>query len=449
MIRVRIDPAKPGGPIVEPVPSGAARPGFSAREGEAGWTGERWLVTIGEDAEAAGALAAARLPETERLTLDLRGLDPARGVAFTVGLCLRAWRFMRYRTAPHLRRVDVLTEAPSVTHRLWARQLAALEGVWLARDLVAETAQTLTPASFVDRLAPLEAAGVRIEVLKGRALHSAGLGGLVAVGGGSANPPRLVTLRWRGTIPADPVVFVGKGITFDTGGVCIKPAAGMEEMQADMGGAAACAGAMLALARRRSPAPAAAVLALAENVTGERSYRPSDVLRMGDGTTVEVVDTDAEGRLVLADALAWAVRRLKPGAIVDVATLTGSALVALGQQMAALFANDATFAAHVAAAGARVGEPVWHMPIGTGHREDLRSDIADLRHCVPGRFQPDACHAAAFLREFVGKTRWAHLDIAGLETRRAADDRRGAGATGFGVRLLDRLTEQVFEDPHR
>ncbi len=269
------------------------------------------------------------------------------------------------------------------------------------------------------------------------------------MGGGSAHPPRLVVLRWPGATEADPVVFVGKGITFDTGGLCIKPAAGMEEMRADMAGAAACAGAMLALAVRRSPAPAAAVLALAENATGGASYRPSDVLRMGNGLCVEVVDTDAEGRLVLADALAWAVRHLQPAALVDLATLTGSIVTALGGEMAGLFDNDAGFAAHVAAAGEAVGEQVWRMPIGDSHRADLASDIADLRHCVPGRGQPDACHAAAFLSAFVGDTPWAHLDIAGLEARAAADDRHAAGPTGFGVRLLDRLVAQRFEEPHR
>jgi leucyl aminopeptidase len=256
-------------------------------------------------------------------------------------------------------------------------------------------------------------------------------------------------LRWRGSLPADPVVFIGKGITFDTGGLCIKAAAGMEEMRADMAGVAACAGAMLALALRHSPAPAAAVLALAENVTGEASYRPSDVLRMADGSTVEVVDTDAEGRLVLADALAWTARHLHPAAVVDLATLTGSIVTALGGVMAGLFDNDPSFAAHVAAAGASVGEPVWRMPIGATHLADLDSAIADQRQCVPGRGQPDACHAAAFLSRFAGAGPWAHLDIAGMEARAVACDRHGAGPTGFGVRLLDRLVATCFEDPHR
>ncbi len=451
-MRVRIAPGSPHGPLVEPVAAGQARPGFAGRPGEAAWTDGGWLVALGDAAEAAGALAAARLAGQRRATLDLRRLSSADAVAFTTGVCLRSWRYDRLRTlkdTARLAHLDVLTGTPGPFRRAWRLRDAVLAGVALARDLVAEPSDTLTPAGFVDRLAPLAAAGVTIEVLRREALRRAGLGGLLAVGAGSAHPPRLVVLRWPGTIKADPVVFVGKGITFDTGGLCIKPAAGMEEMRADMAGAAACAGAMLAVAGRRSPAPVAAVLALAENATGGSSYRPSDVLRMGNGLCVEVVDTDAEGRLVLADALGWAVRHLRPAALVDLATLTGSIVTALGGQMAGLFDNDPCFAAQVAAAGTAVGEAAWRMPIGHSHRADLDSDIADLRHCVPGRGQPDACHAAAFLREFVGDTPWAHLDIAGMEARKASDDRHAAGPTGFGVRLLDYLVAQRFEDPHR
>ena len=248
---------------------------------------------------------------------------------------------------------------------------------------------------------------------------------------------------------AKPVVFVGKGVTFDTGGICIKPADKMWEMRADMAGAAACAGAMLSLALRRSPAPVCAVLALAENAVGAESYRPGDVLTSFSGKTIEVIDTDAEGRLVLADALAWAVRRLRPAAVIDLATLTGSIVVALGHEMAGLFGNDPALAAHVAAAGEVVGELVWRMPMAAGYREALASDIADLMNCARGKGQPDACQAAAFLGEFVGETPWVHLDIAGVESHETADDAQAAGATGFGVRLLDRLVAARFEDPHR
>jgi leucyl aminopeptidase len=359
---------------------------------------------------------------------------------------LRAWRYENLfsRTpdeAPRLARIVGINGAPGLQEH-WGRQAAVLEGVTFARDLVTEPSNTLTPEGFIARLDRLTAAGVEVQVLRGAALREAGLSGLLAVGGGSVHAPALAVLRWRGD--GAPIAFVGKGITFDTGGICIKPADDMWEMRADMAGAAACAGAMLALALRKSPAPAIAVLALAENATGAASYRPGDVLRHASGTTIEVVDTDAEGRLVLADALGWVLRE-KPAAIIDLATLTGSVVAALGHEMAGLFSNDDALADAVSGAGRAVGEPVWRLPIDASHGEELRSDIADLRHCSPKRGQPDASQAAAFLREFVGNVPWVHLDIAGVESRAEASDRYAKGATGFGVRLLDQLVRDRFE----
>ena len=342
-------------------------------------------------------------------------------------------------------RIDVLTDDPAEARAAWAGVSAGVAGAMFARDLVAEPSNVLTPAGFVDRLRLLEQDGIVVDVLDVATLQSQGLGGILAVGGGSVNPPYLVVLRWAGTIEAPPVAFVGKGITFDTGGINIKPADKMWEMRADMAGAAACAGAMLALARRRSPAPAIAVLALAENAFGAASYRPSDVLRLYDGTTVEIVDTDAEGRLVLADALLWTRDRVRPAVAIDLATLTGSIVTALGHEMAGLFAPDDSMAAHVAAAGSAVGERAWRMPLAEGYREVLESDIADVRQCSEGSRQPDACHAAAFLSGFAGKMPWVHLDIAGVESHGTADDRHAAGPTGWGVRLLDRLVADRFE----
>jgi leucyl aminopeptidase len=415
------------------------------------------LVGLGADPDlaayrAAGALAVARLPLVARLALDARALLPDMAAAFAAGAVLRAWRAPTLQTRPdpdasRLSALHLLSTAPGI-EAAWHIASAALRGNAFARDLVTEPSNILTPDGFIERLAPLRQAGVQISVMKRRDLEKAGLGCLLAVGRGSEHPPRLVTLRWPGAIEAPPVAFIGKGITFDTGGICIKPANGMWEMRADMAGAAACAGAMLSLALRASPAPAIAVLALAENAIGADSYRPGDVLHSFSGRSVEVVDTDAEGRLVLADALAWAVRRHHPSALIDLATLTGSIVTALGHHMAGLFSNDAPLADAIIQAGAAVGERVWAMPISDRHRRDLDSDIADLRHCVPGRGQPDACQAAAFLREFAEGTPWAHLDIAGVDSHEADDD-HAAGATGFGVRLLDRLVARHFEDPHR
>jgi leucyl aminopeptidase len=398
--------------------------------------------------EAAGATAAAHTIRASRLSIDLRGLRHRDAVACLTGTVLRSWRYEKLITrvpedAPRLADVFAVTDDADFEKR-WARQAAVLEGVEFARDLVTEPSNTKSPDSFVARLEQLVNAGCTLQVLRGEALQSAALNGLLAVGGASMHPPALAVLRWPGAIDAPPAAFVGKGITFDTGGISIKPADAMWEMRADMAGAAACAGAILALALRRSPAPAMAVLALAENAIGDNAYRPSDILRHANGTTIEVVDTDAEGRLVLMDALGYAARE-NPRAIIDAATLTGSVVTALGHHMAGVFSNDDALAASVAAAGAAVGEPVWHLPIDESHRRALDSDIADLRHCSPERGQPDACHAAAFLREFVGDIPWAHLDIAGVENHAEADNRRAAGATGFGVRLLDRLVRDRFE----
>jgi leucyl aminopeptidase len=403
------------------------------------------------DWEKAGAAAARHCAETPRLALDARGIGGEAAAWLVAGMALGAWRFTAYRTRdvkPGLERVEVSVDDPAAATAAWAEAVAGIRGCLLARDLVSEPANALTTLRFAKRLEALSEHGIHVDVWGRKRLERAGFGALLAVGQGAASPPRLAVLRWRGTHAGPPIAFVGKGLVFDTGGISIKGAAGMEAMRADMAGAAACAGAMLALALRGSPAPAVAVLAIAENATGAESYRPGDVLTTASGRTVEVVDTDAEGRLVLADALHHAVTAFRPRAVIDLATLTGAIVSALGHHRAGLFAGDAALAAALAAAGEDTGECLWPMPIGDRHREDLRSDIADIRQCVPagaGRFASDASHAAAFLREFVGDVPWAHLDIAGVDTQDKAHALGPAGATGFGVRLLDRLVAAQFE----
>jgi leucyl aminopeptidase len=472
-------PAIPGEPLPPAYAAAAEAAGFEAERGEAlrldGVVQGRpaWLVGVAPGAhgmEAAGALAAASLagdaPDGPRHgAIDARGLAPAEVAALAMGAGMRSHRlpFLGAEPPPALRQLDLLVEDAAAAEPALARVRAVLRGTGLARDLAAEPGNRLSPRDFADRLGELEGHGIEVVVHGRHWLERHGYGGLLAVGRGSAHPPRLVVLRWPGHGPdgTPPVAFVGKGITFDTGGISIKPAAGMEAMKGDMAGAAACAGAMLALALRDSPAPALAVLAIAENATDGDSYRPGDVLRMGSGTTVEVVDTDAEGRLVLADALHHA-RRQEPRAIIDLATLTGSIVRALGHQRAGLFGNDAGLRDAAMAAGEAVGEPLWPMPIGEGHRRDLESEIADLRHCLPagggggwaGKFLPDACHAAAFLREFACPEGapvipWAHLDIAGMDLREEGVESGPyplpPGPSGFGVRLLDRLVADHFE----
>ena len=448
---------------VPPKHEAAARAGFVDRVGRVAevLTKKRRLLLIRSDAdlEAAGALAVARLGSLEHIAIDARAFSDMEAARLAAGAVLRAWRFRRFLTVPDLdrpiperpmlERLDVLVRDPAAAEEAWAEISPGVEGAMFARDLVVEPGNTLTPALFADRLLALAEHGVAVEILRGDRLVAEGLGGLLAVGRASANPPCLAVLRWAGTLPTQPVLFVGKGITFDTGGVCIKPAQGLWEMRGDMAGAAACAGAMLALARRRSPSPAVAVLPLAENMIGADSYRPGDVLTLHGGTTVEVVDTDAEGRLVLADALSWGIATYQPQAAIDLATLTGSIVTALGHDMAGLFATDDVLAAHLASAGAAVDERAWRMPLSEAFRDALTSEIADVRHCSEGSLQPDACHAALFLRGFVGQTSWAHLDIAGVESHETASDRHAAGPTGWGARLLDRLMQDRFKDPNR
>ena len=467
--------AEAGLPRILPVAEGAVPPAFAAAADAARFTGRAGeicepaaaprLLLLGLGAaptpqalRVAGAAAAARLAEVPHVVLDGAALSGESLAALAGGIALRAWRFDAHRTrdaAPRLKRLTVATPHPRAAEAAWLREAAAVQGCLFARDLVSEPANHLTTKTFAKRLEGLAEFGIHVDVLGRKRLTRAGFGALLAVGRGAATPPRLAVLRWRGSFDAPPVVFVGKGIVFDTGGISIKPAQGMETMRADMAGAAACAGAMLALALRNAPAPAIAVPPLAENATGADSYRPGDVLRTLSGRTVEVVDTDAEGRLILADALHHALS-FRPRALIDLATLTGAIVSALGHHRAGLFGTDQALMAALAAAGEAVGEELWPMPIAAGHRADLFSEIADLRQCVPSargeggwaaRFIPDACHAAAFLREFAGDAPWAHLDIAGVDTADTAHPLGPAGATGFGVRLLDQLVAMRFEEP--
>ena len=465
MLKIRRAPS-PGALLLRPILEGAAPhpSGFQGRPGEVLDLSptERWVGADGASSahewEHVGAACIGAAGSARRVALDARGLPLHFAIGLATGAVLRAWRFERLKSerGPGPRRIELVVTDPAPLTAPWARAEAALAGAAFARELVAEPGNRLTTTEFTRRLRGLRAEGLKVTVLGRKELQRRGAGGLLAVGQGSANPPRLVVLRWKGGFKAPPVAFIGKGICFDTGGISIKGAQGMEAMRADMAGAAACAGAMLALARRNSPCPAVAVLALAENATSGMAYRPGDVLRMLGGQSVEVVDTDAEGRLILADALHFAARRFRPQALLDLATLTGSVVTALGHHRAGLFSNDPPLATALAAAGEVVGERLWPLPIGQRHREDLKSEIADLRQCLPGGQgpQPDASHAAAFLREFVGgeggALPWAHLDIAGVDT---AEDGEGLAAkgtpSGFGVRLLDALVERHFEDPHR
>jgi leucyl aminopeptidase len=373
-------------------------------------------------------------------------LSPVAAARAAFGLTLRAWR-----PPPELRlplpddEAPTLREAVLVAHDSGWPPLAALaDSICAARDLAVLPANLLTPETFEQRARALTELGCTVEVLDAAALRRQGLNLLAAVGQGSAQPPRLVVVRWAGA-DGPPLALVGKGITFDSGGLSIKHGDSMAEMKGDMAGAAAALMALRCLAATKAPVHAVAVLAIAENMPSERSLRPGDVIRGYSGRTVEVVDTDAEGRLVLADALAWSCARLKPRAVVDLATLTGAVITTLGRHHAGLFANDDPLAAALLAAGRACGEKLWRLPLSEAHDEALKSDVADVKNCAWG-FVPDALHAARFLQGFVpADTPWAHLDIAGTAWAKKDSSTVPKGATAFGVRLLDRLVADHYE----
>ncbi|MFC6419131.1 leucyl aminopeptidase family protein [Sanguibacter inulinus] len=317
---------------------------------------------------------------------------------------------------------------------------------WLVRDLATVPSNIKSPEWFADRAVDLATAeGLTTTVLDVPALEAQGFGGILAVGRGSSRPPRLVTVTYA---PVDGgsgqhVVVVGKGITYDTGGLSIKPREAMVPMKTDMAGAAVALAAVLGASRSGSPHSVTAVLPLAENHVGAGSYRPGDVLRLFGGTTVEIANTDAEGRLVLADALAFADATLDPDVLVDVATLTGAASVGLGRGHAALFSADDALVAALEAAGRETGEPVWHMPLVEDYAPAVASTVADLRHVPADPPGGGAVTAALFLRSFVGERRWVHLDIAGPSRAAARKHEVSAGATGYGARLVLRLLETL------
>ncbi|MCG7285295.1 leucyl aminopeptidase family protein [Cellulomonas sp. ACRRI] len=429
--------------------------------GDLPWAGlPRRLVLVGvgdgtpDQLRRAGA-ALARATRGLRRVLTTVGTEPGadgpRAVrAFAEGYLLAAYRVQRIGAPASP------TEAPAerlvVVGREGVRVQAALDeavrgatATWLVRDLANTPSSTKDPAWVADRASELaRAAGLRVEVLGPRELEAQGFGGILAVGAGSASPPRLVTVSYDPAGPAGTagrrrqhVVVVGKGITYDTGGLSIKPREAMVPMKTDMAGAAVALATVLGAAAAEVPHRVTAVLPLAENHVGAASYRPGDVLRMWGGRTVEIANTDAEGRLVLGDALAWAAATLDPDVLVDVATLTGAASLGLGKQHGALYATDPRLAAALEAAAAESGEPVWSMPLVEDYADAVRSTVADLRH-VPqdAKYGAGSITAALFLREFVGTRTWAHLDIAG--PARATADRHEVteGATGFGARLL-------------
>ena len=401
------------------------------------------VAELAESGEAAVSLAIDPL-----LALAGDAIEVAANIA--LGASLRAYRFDKYRTTrkreerPALKTLALLVGGATAARRAFAPLASTATAVCRIRDLVNEPANVVNPGSFAAEAQTLAALGIKVEVLGAKALRERGLNAMLGVGQGSANEPQLVILEWRGADEATaPVVFVGKGVTFDTGGISIKPAAGMEEMKGDMAGAGAVFGVLQSLAARRAPVDAVGLCAMVENMPSGTAQRPGDVVRSASGQTIEVVDTDAEGRLVLSDALWYAQDRFKPRAMIDLATLTGSIITALGHEYAGLFSNDEALGRQLRAAGEATGERLWPMPFGPEYDERIKSDIADMKN--DGGRWGDSINAAVMLKRFVGKTAWAHLDIAGTAWTDADQPTAPKGATGFGVRLLDRFVRDNYE----
>ena len=452
-------------------PIAAAAAAAARFKGEAGTSAELFvpgdpvrhvlLLGIGAGAEgdwtkAGGAMVARLLTSgVTGVTVDL-GASPfaptAAAVArFAAAATQRAWRHDIYRTKlpdtarPTLTTVAIVS-APTGIDAAWAAQEAVSKGLALTRTLVAEPANIIYPESFVERVrAETAGLGLDITVLDEAAMRDLGMGSLLSVSLGSVREARVLALRWQGAGEGDPALaLVGKGVTFDTGGISIKPAAGMEDMKWDMGGAGAVVGAMKAIGGRKAKANVVGVCGLVENMPDGAATRPGDVVTSMSGQTIEVLNTDAEGRLVLADVITWTQKTFRPKTIVDLATLTGAMIVSLGNEYGGLFANDDALADQLLAAGLAEGDKLWRFPLSDTYDKMIDSPIADMKNVGPRG--AGSITAAQFIKRFVDEgVKWAHLDIAGMVWSDKASATWDKGATGYGVKLLDRFVADNFE----
>ena len=382
-------------------------------------------------------------------------MSPARMAAeVAYGGRLASYRFDKYRTKarrhnkPTLKTVKVLSSGTAQARKLYRDMDKVADGVFFTRDLVSEPSNVLYPETLAAEAKKLAKLGVKVEVLGEARMRKLGMGALLGVGQGSIRESKMVVMRWngkKGKAKSDaPVAFVGKGVTFDTGGISIKPSGGMEDMKWDMGGSGVVIGLMKALAGRKANANVVGVVGLVENMPSGAAQRPGDIVTSMSGQTIEVLNTDAEGRLVLADALWYTKERFKPKFMVDLATLTGAIIICLGNEKAGMFSNDDKLSGQLSDAGEAVGESVWRLPMGDNYDKMLNCDAADMKNISGGR-GAGSITAAQFLKRFVDKTPWAHLDIAGVTWSNKASAVAPKGGTAFGVRLLDRLVADNYE----
>ena len=454
-----------GGAVVRAI--GAGR--FAGKAGQTlelvapqGLEGGRVILVGAGPADAFGADAAetafaqayqsVKASGSEVLAIRLPGVAAAVAAQAAFGVRLAAWRFDKYRTTetedkkPSVRRVTVAVDNPDEAVAAFAPLSALADATLFARDLVMEPANLLYPAEFGRRVKALEDLGLEVEILGESEMAELGMGSLLGVGQGSRRESQLAVIQWKGAEDpaAQPIAFVGKGVCFDTGGISLKPPEGMEEMVTDMGGAAAVTGLMHVLAGRKAKVNAVGILGLVENMPDGNAQRPGDVVTSMSGQTIEVINTDAEGRLVLADALWYCQNRFKPKFMIDLATLTGAIIVALGKDVAGLFSNNDELAGKLAAASAATGEQIWRMPMPKAYEKNIESPVADMKNVGPRH--GGSITAALFIQRFVNGLPWAHLDIASTAHKPASTvPTIPSGATGFGVRLLNRFVADNYE----
>lgn len=393
--------------------------------------------------------------EAATLVLERAGeaaIEPVQAADVALGAALRAYKFDRYKTKKKddeanggkPPKLAIAFEGHSAAKKAWAARQAVADGVVVARDLVIEPPNVLSPEEFARRARELEKLGVEVEILNEKDMKKLGMGAFLGVGQGSSRPPRLVVMRWNGGKEKDkPVAFIGKGVVFDTGGISIKPAQGMEDMKGDMAGAACVTGLMHALAARKAKVNAIGAIGLVENMPDGNAQRPGDIVTSMSGQTIEIINTDAEGRLVLADVVWYVQDRFKPQFMVDLATLTGAIMVALGKHHAGLFATSDELAERLSRAGEATGERVWRMPLGPDYDKMIDSTFADMKN-TGGRYG-GSITAAQFIKRFTNDVPWAHLDIAGTGMDSTQTEISKAWASGWGVRLLDRLVADHYE----
>ncbi|MFA9443362.1 MAG: leucyl aminopeptidase [Hyphomicrobium sp.] len=414
-----------------------------------------WVMLGGAIAGAISArkATAASLIADVTSTTGAKAETIAALLAF--GAALRLYEFRKYQTkkrndeenaAPGgLKKLVIHCANPEKVRTAFARYEAVANGVVIARDLVNEPANVLGPIEFAERARDLENVGVEVEILDAEQITDLKMGALLAVAQGSVRPARVAIMQWHGgkSKRAKPLAFVGKGVVFDTGGISIKPSSGMEDMKGDMGGAACVVGLMHALAERKANVNVIGIIGLVENMPSGSAMRPGDIVTSYSGQTVEVLNTDAEGRLVLGDLISYVDERFKPRLIIDLATLTGAIMVALGKEYAGLFVNDDKLADDLLAASSTTGEKVWRMPLDKAYDKMIESKNADIKN-LGGRWA-GACTAAAFLKSFVKDTPWAHIDLAGTAMDAPKSEINPSWGSGWGVRLLDRFVADKYE----